>query len=62
MDLRKENVSGVSAAEVEGRMDSMTTPALGERPTVGPKAVKASVPLDVNTSSASPDDATAAAR
>lgn len=48
MDLREENVGGVSVMEVTGRIDSSTAPVLGERLTASLAAPKVRVVLDLS--------------
>src|SRR5262245_23773101 len=46
MDLREEHVEGVTVVQVKGRLDSTTSPALGERLSAILGAAKARVLVD----------------
>lgn len=46
MDLREEEVGGVTVVQVKGRLDSMTSPALGERLTAVLGSARARVLVD----------------
>lgn len=46
MDLKEEQVGGVTVVQVKGRLDSTTSPLLGERLTAMLGAAKARVLLD----------------
>jgi anti-anti-sigma factor len=46
MDLKEEQVGGVTIVQVKGRLDSMTSPMLGERLTATLGAAKARVLVD----------------
>lgn len=46
MDLREEEVGGVTVVQVRGRLDSTTSPVLGERLTAMLDAAKARIVVD----------------
>lgn len=48
MDVREEQIGGVTVVQVRGRLDSATSPMLGERLTAMLGAAKARVMVDFN--------------
>lgn len=46
MDLKENDVAGITVLEVKGRLDSASSPALGERLTAILEAAKARVLVD----------------